>query len=490
MKPVVALVGRPNVGKSTLFNRIVRKREALVDDMPGVTRDRHYCDTSWEDKDFTLVDTGGFVQGDADRFAGEIRFQVEQAIDEADVVVLVLDGKNGVSPYDRDLVEILRNTDRTVFYLVNKIDREIQEENLFDFFSLGIENPYPVSGEHGYGVPDFLDDLVRTFPESEVEESGDAIRIAVVGRPNVGKSSLINRLLGEKRLVVSDVAGTTRDSIDTLCRRGGKDYLLIDTAGIRRKGKVDEKIEKFSILKSLKSLDRCDVALILVDAAEGITDQDVTIAGYAEERGCGCIFILNKWDLVDRSKVSVKSFFEHLYMEAKFLNYAPAMTISALTGLRVSKIFNLVEDVYEQFQTRVPTGELNRILGVATERTPPSLHKGKRLKFYYATQVEIKPPTVVCFVNYPEAVHFSYKRYLINQIRESTGLDKTPVKLEFRQRTGKIDFATLKDEGHRTRNKDQRDKFSVNKERKKTERKINARKKMERQARKAEEGKG
>ena len=481
MKPVVALVGRPNVGKSTLFNRIVRKREALVDDMPGVTRDRHYCDTSWEDKDFTLVDTGGFVQGDIDRFAGEIRFQVEQAIDEADVVVLVLDGKNGVSPYDRDLVELLRNVDRNVFYLVNKIDNEFQEENLFEFFSLGIENPYPVSGEHGYGVPDFLDDMVRSFPDSDVEEESDAIRIAVVGRPNVGKSSLINRLLGEKRLVVSDVAGTTRDSIDTLCHRGGKDYLLIDTAGIRRKGKVDQKLEKFSIIKSLKSLDRCDVALILVDAEEGVTDQDITIAGYAEERGCGCIFLLNKWDLIDRSTTSIKGFYERLYMEAKFLHFAPAMTISAMTGLRVGKIFKLVEEVYEQYQTRVATGELNKILGNATERTPPSLHKGKRLKFYYATQVEIKPPTVVCFVNYPEAVHFSYKRYLINQIRESTGLDKTPVKLEFRQRTGKIDFATLKDEGHRVRNKDQRDKFSKNKERKKVERKINAKRKMERE---------
>ncbi len=482
MKPVVALVGRPNVGKSTLFNRIIRKREALVDDMPGVTRDRHYCNAVWEDKEFTLVDTGGFVQGDMDRFAGEIRFQVEQAIDEADVVVLVLDGKNGVSPYDRDLVEILRNTDRTVFYLVNKVDNEIQEENMFEFFSLGIENPYPVSGEHGYGVPDFLDDMVRSFPDIEEEEGEDTLKIAVVGRPNVGKSSLINKLLGEKRLVVSDVAGTTRDSIDTLCRRGGKEYLLIDTAGIRRKGKVDQKIEKFSIIKSLKSLDRCDVALILIDAAEGVTDQDITIAGYAEERGCGCIFILNKWDLVDGTAKNTKTFYERLYMEAKFLHFAPAMTISALTGLRVGKIFKLVEDVYEQYQTRVTTGELNKILGSATERTPPSLHKGKRLKFYYATQVEIKPPTVVCFVNYPEAVHFSYKRYLINQIRDNTGLDKTPVKLEFRQRTGKIDFATLKDEGHRTRNKEQRDKFSRNKEQKKTERKIQARKKMERLA--------
>ena len=480
MKPVVALVGRPNVGKSTLFNKIIRKREALVDDMPGVTRDRHYCDAAWEDVEFTLVDTGGFIQGDEDRFAEEIRFQVRQAIDEADVVVLVLDGKNGVSPYDRDLVGILRGVDIPVFFVVNKIDGESQEENLFDFFSLGIENPYPVSAEHGYGVPDFLDDLVKSLPQGEIVETENVIRIAVVGRPNVGKSSLINKLLGEKRLVVSDVAGTTRDSIDTMFRKGDKDYLLIDTAGIRRKGKVDEKLEKFSIIKSLKSLDRCDVALILIDAEEGITDQDINIAGYAEDRGCGCIFILNKWDLVDRAETNTKVFYERLYMQAKFLHFAPAMTISALTGLRVAKIFKLVDDVYEQYMTRVPTGELNKIIGSATEKTPASLHKGKRLKFYYATQVEIKPPTVVCFVNYPEAVHFSYKRYLVNQIREFTGLDKTPIKLEFRQRSGKIDFTTPKEENPNRRNKEQRDKYSKNKERKKTERKVQAKKKIER----------
>lgn len=480
MKPVVALVGRPNVGKSTLFNRIIRSREALVDNMPGVTRDRHYCDASWEGKEFTLVDTGGFVQGDEDHFAQDIRYQVNQAITEADVVVLVLDGKHGLSPYDMDLVTILRDSDRPAFFLVNKIDGETQEENLFEFYSLGIENPYPVSAEHGYGVPDFMDDMVKSFPEVVEKEDEDVIRIAVVGRPNVGKSSLINNILGEKRLVVSDQAGTTRDSIDSVCKRAGKNYLLIDTAGIRRKGKVDDKLEKFSVIKALKSLDRCDVALILIDAAEGVTDQDVTIAGYAQERGCGCIFLLNKWDLVDRSETGMKAFYEELYMQAKFLNFAPAMTISALTGLRVAKIFKLVDEVYGQYQTRITTGELNRILNWATERTPPSLHKGKRLKFYYATQVETKPPTVVCFVNYPEAVHFSYKRYLINQLRESTKLDKTPIKLEFRQRSGKIDFGALREENHHGRNKEHKDKESRNKEQKKKERKIQSRKKMER----------
>lgn len=480
MKPLVALVGRPNVGKSTLFNRIIRSREALVDDMPGVTRDRHYQDATWEDKAFTLVDTGGFIQGDDDHFAEDIRYQVNQAIVQADVVVLVLDGKHGLSPYDHDLVEVLRDSDRPVFYVVNKIDGEKQEENLFDFYSLGIDNPYPVSAEHGYGVPDFMDDLVRELPEVVPDDEEDVIRVAVVGRPNAGKSSLINKILGENRLVVSDQAGTTRDSIDTLCRRSGRNYLFIDTAGIRRKGKVGEKLEKFSVIKALKSLERCDVALILVDASEGITDQDVTIAGYAEERGCGCIFLLNKWDLVDRRETGTKAFYDQLYMEAKFLYYAPAMTISALTGLRVGKIFKLVDEVFSQYKTRIATGELNRILTLATERTPPSLHKGKRLKFYYATQVDTGPPLVVCFVNYPEAVHFSYKRYLVNQLREFTELDKTPIKLSFRQRTGRIDFAELKNETYHSRNKDQHDKESLNKKKKKKERKIQSRRKKER----------
>lgn len=480
MKPVVAIVGRPNVGKSTLFNRIVRSREAIVDDMPGVTRDRHYCDAGWDGVEFTLVDTGGFLEDDEDSFANEIRYQVEQAVSGADIVLLVLDGKNGISPYDSELVEILRGQNRPVFYLVNKIDGESQEVNLYDFYALGIENPYPVSGEHGYGVPDFMDEMVQELPEAQPEEDDDMISIAVVGRPNVGKSSLINKILGEKRLVVSDVAGTTRDSIDSFCRVGDKTYRIVDTAGIRRKGKVSKKIEKFSIIKSLKSLDRCDVALILIDASEGITDQDITIAGYAHERGCGCIFLLNKWDLVDRNEKSTNSYYDDLDRSAKFLHFAPSMTISALTGLRVKKIFNLVDEVFKQFDTRIPTGELNRILEWATERTPPSLHNGKRLKYYYSTQVATKPPTIVSFVNYPDAVHFSYKRYLINQLRENTGLDKTPIKILFRLRTGKIDFAEVKKESYHSRNKGHVDKKSRNKEQKKKERKIQSLKKRER----------
>jgi len=439
MKPIVAIVGRPNVGKSTLFNRITHTKDALVDNIPGVTRDRHYGDARWNDVEFTLVDTGGFTEGDD--FAAEIRFQVHQAIADADVIILLLDGKEGISPFDREIVDTLRTVDKPIFYAVNKIDGAEQEVSLADFYQLGLETLYPLSAEHRYGVNDLLDDVVDAragFVAGPLEESNRKfIRLAVVGRPNVGKSSLINRILGEKRLLVSDIPGTTRDAIDSLWEMNGKSYLLVDTAGIRRKGKVHRKIEKFSIIKALRSLDRCDVALIVIDAAEGVTDQDINIAGYAFERGCGCILLLNKWDLVEKNSKTVKVYYERLREQAKFLNFAPAITISALTGLRVRKILTQVDEIYEQYARRISTGQLNRFLERAIEKNEPSLHRGKRIKFYYAAQTSTKPPTIVCFVNYPQAVHFSYKRYLINQLREETGLDKTPIRIIFRQREGR-----------------------------------------------------
>jgi len=444
MKPIVAIVGRPNVGKSTFFNRITRSRDAIVDDFPGVTRDRNYGDATWNDVVFTLVDTGGFLSDDKDDFANEIRFQVLQAIEDADVIILLLDGKAGISPYDRDIIEILRTTEKPVFYAVNKIDGLEQETNLYDFYSLGIKKLYPVSAEHRYGVHDFLDDLILAFPKYDSMQTEDMIKLAVVGRPNVGKSSLINRILGEKRLLVSDIPGTTRDAIDSVCNIDGKPYLLIDTAGIRRKGKVSKKIEKFSIIKALRSLDRCDVALIVMDADEGITEQDINIAGYAFERKCSCIMLLNKWDLVEKDSKTAKKYYEQLKIESKFLSFAPAITISALTGLRVPRIFTYVDEVYNQYAARIKTGQLNRIMELAIKKNEPSLFRGKRLKFYYAAQVTAKPPTFVCFVNYPDAVHFSYKRYLINQIRERAGLDKTPIRLLFRRRTGRIEFGKKK----------------------------------------------
>ncbi|MEA3280529.1 MAG: ribosome biogenesis GTPase Der [Thermodesulfobacteriota bacterium] len=437
MKPVVAIVGRPNVGKSTFFNRITGSKDALVDNFPGVTRDRIYGDASWNDIEFTLVDTGGFSLQKDDDFAHHIRFQVKQAIEDADVIIFLLDGKEGISPFDKDIVEILRSVTKPVFYAVNKIDGEEQEKNMYDFYSLGIETLYPVSAEHRYGMSSFLDELVLALPESATEKSQDIIKLAIVGRPNVGKSSLANRILGETRMLVSHIPGTTRDAVDSVCKINGESYLLIDTAGIRRKGKVSKKIEKFSIIKALRSLDRCDVALIVMDADEGITEQDINIAGYAFERGCGCILLLNKWDLIEKDSNTAKKYYERLRMEAKYLSFAPAITISALTGQRVSKIFKVVDEVYSQYTIHIGTGKLNRIFKTAIEKNEPSLHRGQRLKFYYATQISAKPPTLICFVNYPDAVHFSYKRYLINQIRLEAGLDKTPVRLFFRQRTGK-----------------------------------------------------
>jgi GTP-binding protein len=437
IKPIVAIIGRPNVGKSTFFNRVTGTRKALVDDFPGVTRDRHYGDATWNGIGFTVVDTGGFPDQHKDDFAHKIRFQIIQAIEDSDVIILLLDGKHGISPFDKDIVKILRELTKPVFYAVNKIDGVEQEGKLYEFYSLGVEKLYPISAEHRYGISDFLDDLTSVLPETVSDEVGDMIRLAVVGKPNVGKSSLINRILGQKRLLVSDTPGTTRDAIDSVFNIKNKSYLLIDTAGIRRKAKVSKKLEKFSIIKALRSLDRCDVALIVIDAHEGITEQDITVAGYAFERGCGCIFLLNKWDIVEKDSKTTLKYYEQLRMQAKFLSFSPIITISALTGQRVLKIFDLVEEVFSQYSARIGTGPLNKIFEQAIERTEPSLYRGRRIKFLYATQVSTKPPTFVCFVNYPDAVHFSYKRYLINQIREKAGLDKTPVRLIFRKRTGR-----------------------------------------------------
>ena len=437
MKPIVAIVGRPNVGKSTFFNRVTGTRKALVDNFPGVTRDRHYSDAVWNGVDFTLVDTGGFSDDDEDDFAHKIRSQILQAIEDADVIILLLDGKSGISPFDEDVVRILRPLSQPVFFAVNKIDGVEHEVKLYDFYKLGIKKLYPISAEHRYGITDFLDDLTEILPKTDTEEAGDVVRLAVVGKPNVGKSSLINRMIGQQRLLVSDMPGTTRDAIDSLCKINEKSYLLIDTAGIRRKARVSKKLEKFSIIKALRSLDRCDVALIVIDAHQGITEQDINIAGYAFDRGCGCIFVLNKWDLVEKDSKTSKEYYDRLRMQAKFLSFAPMTTISALTGQRVFKIFDIVEEVFKQYTLRMGTGQLNRIFEQAILQNEPSLYRGRRLKFYYATQISTRPPTFVCFVNYPDAVHFSYRRYLINQIRGKAGLDKTPIRIIFRKRTGK-----------------------------------------------------
>lgn len=438
MKPIVALIGRPNVGKSTFFNCLTRTQDALVDDAPGVTRDRIYGDAVWDEVPFTLVDTGGFAGPTEDRFAAAIRHQVEQAIEHADVIVFLLDGQSGLTPFDADIAHLLRSVAKPVFYAVNKIDTPEREVQLNDFFALGAATLYPVSAAHRYGVNDLMDALVRALPAAAEEPADqEEIRLAVVGRPNVGKSSLINRILGEERLVVSDVPGTTRDAVDIRFQRRDQSYRIVDTAGIRRKGRVSAKLEKFSVLKALRSMDRCDVALIVLDASEGVTDQDISVAGYAHERGCGCVFVLNKWDLLPKGAQAVRTLTQRLREEAKFLSFAPVVSVSAHTGLRVERIFGPVQTVFRQYATRLGTGQLNRIVEQAVQRNVPPMHRGRRLKFYYATQVSTRPPTVVLFVNYPDAVHFSYRRYLLNQIREAAGLTQAPLRLLFRARTGK-----------------------------------------------------
>ncbi|MCG8641987.1 MAG: ribosome biogenesis GTPase Der [Desulfobacterales bacterium] len=473
MKPVVALLGRPNVGKSTLFNRIVRSRQALVDDFPGVTRDRHYADASWNDVDFTVVDTGGFLSTDDDYFAAQIRDQLTAAADQADVLIFIMDGRAGLSPYDRELADFLRRMNKKIFYLVNKVENVRQHNELSEFYSLGIDSFYTVSAEHGVGVGDFLDDLVDSFPEYEpLDDSKEPpIRIAIVGRPNVGKSSLANKLFGEKRVVVNERAGTTRDAIELSVTHKGRQFVLVDTAGIRRKGKVSEKLEKFSILKALKSLDDCDVALILIDADEGITDQDITVAGYAQDRGCGALFLINKWDLLEGDRKSVKKYMEDLRYKAKFLSHAPAITISAKTGQRCHRILDEVVKIYKEYCHRVSTGVLNRIIEDAVFREEPSLYKGRRIKFFYAAQVGVKPPSFVCFVNFPNGVHFSYKRYLVNQLRQMIPLKKTPIKLFFREKTGKIDFSSKTKESERIFQKKKRQMTKKQKQRKEQSRK-------------------
>ena len=469
MKPVVALLGRPNVGKSTLFNRITRKRNALVDDFPGVTRDRHHADATWNDIEFTLIDTGGFLSSNEDYFASQIKEQLTIAADQADVLIFILDGRTGLSPYDQELADFLRKMSKPVFYVINKIESyKQQHDGLFEFYSLGIDHFYEISAEHGLGVGDFLDDLVEALPEygHVKEEDENQIKIAIVGRPNVGKSSLANKLFGEKRVVVNEKAGTTRDAIELEVEHKKRKFILVDTAGIRRKGKVTKKLEKFSILKSLKSLDDCDVALIIIDSDEGITDQDITIAGYAEDRGCGAMFLLNKWDLLDKERKNIKKYMEDLRYKSKFLSYAPALTISALTGQRCHKILDEVIKIHREYCHRISTGVLNRIIEDAVYRSEPSLHKGRRLKFFYSTQVATRPPCFVCFVNYSKAVHFSYKRYLINQLRQMIPLKYTPIKLYFREKSGKIDFSSKTKESERIFQKKKRHLAKKQKQRK------------------------
>ncbi len=435
---IVALVGRPNVGKSTLFNRITKSRKAIVDPTPGVTRDRHYERVTWNDKMFMLVDTGGIDDTPEDIMAGHIREQAVAAIEEADIILFLMDGREGVTPADYEVVELLRKTRKTVFHVVNKIDGPEQEvELLSQFYELGIENLWALSAEHSYGFYTLMDDLDESLKESDYDANlpGNTIKVAFFGRPNVGKSSMVNRILGEDRMVVSDISGTTRDSVDTLLSHGKHNYLLIDTAGIRRKGKTKEKLEKFSILKALAALGRCDIAVVLIDASEGITEQDTKVIGYTQEQGRGLILLVNKWDLVKDDKKRQKQIMEEIARAVPFVGFAPLLNVSALTGYGIKRLFPTIGSLYRQFTAIFPTAALNRLLRDATEDHSPPIYKNKRLKFYYTSQIGSRPPKFVIMTNSYKGVHFSYKRYLVNRYRDGLDLDKVPVQIIFKDKS-------------------------------------------------------
>ncbi|MBU4073871.1 MAG: ribosome biogenesis GTPase Der [Proteobacteria bacterium] len=437
MKPVIAIIGRPNVGKSTLFNRLAGGGKAIVIDEPGATRDRNYTDCTWNNRPFTLIDTGGFEPAAEAEILVQMREQTKLAIEEADIILFMMDGRDGLTPSDQEIARMLRVVKKTVFYTVNKVDGPRHEALVSEFYRLGIEKLYPISAQHGPGLDDLMDDVADCLPEAEPvkDGEGDRIRIAVIGRPNVGKSSLINRILGYERTIVNPVPGTTRDAIDTPITRDGKHYLLIDTAGIRRKSRISLTMEKYSIVQALKAIDRADIALILLDAKEGISEQDIKIAGLAMEKGTACILVVNKWDLVEKDNSTIGTYVEDIRYNSKFLEFAPIIFVSALSGQRVTKIFALIERVYAQYTRRVETGELNRKIREIVEANPPPGRQSHPHIFNYITQVAIKPPSFVLFVRDPDNIHFSYERYLVNRIRETFGFAEVPIRLFFRKKT-------------------------------------------------------
>ena len=435
MKPIVAIVGRPNVGKSTFFNRIARGKKAIVADEPGVTRDRNYAEVDWEGKIFTLIDTGGFEPVSKDRIFIQMREQCQLAMDEADVILFVMDGKEGLTPSDREIADILRRQNKIVFHIVNKIDGPKHEEKVYEFYGLGVEGLYSISAEHRYGVDGLMEDVMKTLPRfADKKWDRDAAKVAVIGRPNVGKSSLINRLLGYKRVMVDEAPGTTRDAIDTFFERDGKKYILIDTAGIRRKSRISLRLEKFSIVEALRTIDQSDVALLLLDSKEGVTDQDAHIGGFIHEKGKGCILLVNKWDLVIKDSQTMVEYQKRVYGDLKYLSYAPILFISALKGQRVPKVLEMVDEVVEQTRKRISTSPLNKYFGEWVEHLPPPLYRNRNIKLNYITQVSTGPPTFVISTNYPEGIHFSYERYLINQMRETFGFEGVPIRLLFRKK--------------------------------------------------------
>ena len=435
-RPLVAIVGRPNVGKSMLFNRLVGQRLSIVEDTPGVTRDRLYAECEWCGRKFDIVDTGGIEPMTDSEILLFMREQAQIAINAADVIVLVTDIRTGVTAADKDVANMLLRSRKPVVLAVNKADSTGAEDPaLYEFYSLGLGDPIAVSAVHGHGTGDLLDECVRYFPEAEEEdEEPDYVKVAVIGKPNVGKSSLINRILGEKRLIVSNIAGTTRDAVDTLFENENGKFMFIDTAGIRRKSKVDERIEKFSVMRAQLAIERADVCLIMIDARDGVTEQDTKIAGLAHEAGKASIIVVNKWDLVEKETGTMEKMRKDIMRDLSFMSYAPIIFISAMTGQRTDRIYELINFVNDQSNMRITTGMLNNVLADAQARVQPPTDKGRRLKIYYMTQTGIKPPCFVIFCNSRELFHFSYQRYIENQIRAVFGLEGTPIRIVIRQK--------------------------------------------------------
>ena len=435
-RPLVAIVGRPNVGKSMLFNRLVGQRLSIVEDTPGVTRDRLYAECEWCGRKFDIVDTGGIEPTTDSEILMFMREQAQIAINAADVIVLVTDIRTGVTAADKDVANMLLRSRKPVVLAVNKADSTGAEDPaLYEFYSLGLGDPIAVSAVHGHGTGDLLDECLKYFPETvEEEEEPDYVKVAVIGKPNIGKSSLINRILGEKRLIVSNVAGTTRDAVDTLFENAAGKFMFIDTAGIRRKSKVDERIEKFSVMRAQLAIERADVCLIMIDARDGVTEQDTKIAGLAHEAGKASIIVVNKWDLIDKETGTMEKMRKDIMRDLSFMSYAPIVFISAMTGQRTDRIFELINFVNDQSHMRITTGMLNNVLADAQARVQPPTDKGRRLKIYYMTQTGICPPNFVIFCNSRELFHFSYQRYLENQIRAVFGLEGTPIRIVIRQK--------------------------------------------------------
>jgi GTP-binding protein len=433
-KPVIAIVGRPNVGKSTIFNRIVGERVSIVEDIPGVTRDRIYSSAEWLNHDFNIIDTGGIDLGD-EPFLEQIRQQAEIAIDEADVIIFLTNGREGVTSADEEVAKILYKAKKPVVLAVNKIDNPEMRQMIYDFYSLGFGEPFPISGSHGLGLGDLLDEAAKHFPKHEANDyDEDTTCFSLIGRPNVGKSSLVNAILGEERVIVSDISGTTRDAIDSLVTVNGQKYVIIDTAGMRKKGKVYETTEKYSVLRALRAIERSDVVLVVINAEEGIIEQDKKIAGYAHEAGRAVVIVVNKWDAVEKDEKTMKEFEEKIRDHFQFLDYAPIVFLSAKTTKRIHTLIPMIDVASENHAKRVETSVLNDVIMDAIAMNPTPTDKGRRLKIYYATQVSVKPPTFVVFVNEPELLHFSYERFLENRIRDAFGFEGTPIKIYARER--------------------------------------------------------